>query len=231
MLIITGTGRSGTETYARMFSGYHEFRVGYILDKYFLKSEPHGEPFDTLGKRIEVIMDLHQGIDKETFVDASNLYIHFIDALDVLNPFVRFILGVRNGKDFVRSAFSRRWHERETYGMVPPRDDLYFERWKYMTPLQRNAWIWVYRNRKALDNLSKVPASRRLVVRLEDIGDPGALLRLQSFSGIALKESVSRIRYNANAELNLPPKEAWTNEMNVEFGEIAGEMMEYFGYR
>ncbi|MBS1126342.1 MAG: hypothetical protein H6Q93_331, partial [Nitrospirae bacterium] len=35
VLIITGTGRSGTGSMAKLLGGYHEFRVHYLLDKYF----------------------------------------------------------------------------------------------------------------------------------------------------------------------------------------------------
>ena len=57
-----------------------------MLDKYFLHADPHSDPFDTIEKRIMVMLDLHQGIDRKTFVDSSNLYIYFIDALYLLNP-------------------------------------------------------------------------------------------------------------------------------------------------
>ena len=80
------------------------------------------------------MLDLHQGIDRKTFVDSSNLYIYFIDALYLLNPELKIILTVRNGQDFVRSAFSRRWHEHNAFGTVPLRNDRYFSKWDSLTP-------------------------------------------------------------------------------------------------
>src|SRR5512135_728150 len=106
MLIITGTGRCGTATLARMLKGHHEFRVQYLLDKYFLNASPLSDPFRNIQKRIEAMLDLHQGIERRTFIDSSNLYIYFIDALFALDPSTRVILLVRNGKDFARSALS-----------------------------------------------------------------------------------------------------------------------------
>jgi hypothetical protein len=192
MLIITGTGRSGTATLARLFGGRHEFRVGYLLDKYFSQADSHSDPLPTMGKRIEAMLDLHQGIDPQTFVDSSNLYIHFIDAVSVLNSSAKFILCVRNGKDFVRSAFSRKWHEMRTFGAVPQSNDPFFERWKRMNPLQRNAWIWIYRNRKALQGLSTIPESRKWIVRIEDIGRTGTLDALEEFAGVKIRNSIMR---------------------------------------
>lgn len=231
MLIITGTGRSGTETFARMFGGYHEFRVNYILDKYFAAADPAADLFDTMGKRIMVMLDLHQGIDPEKFIDSSNLYIHFIDAVHLLHPSVKFILSVRNGKDFVRSAFSRRWHERRSFGSVPQRDDHYFSLWGKMTPIQKNAWIWVYRNKKALRGLGSLPDAQKLVMKIEDVGTDENLAVLEAFAGLRITEGERKgRRYNANPSFSLPPKEAWTDAMNREFDEIAGEMMRFFEY-
>ncbi len=230
MVIITGTGRSGTATLARMLGSYHEFRSGYILDKYFIKNDPHSSPFDTIEKRISVILDLHQGIERETFIDSSNIYIHFIDAVFILNPFAKFVLSVRNGKDFVRSALSRKWHERTSFGIVPNRDDPYFGGWHKMTPLQRNAWIWVYRNKKALEGLRKVPEAQKLIMRIEDIRSKEALDEIDEFTGIKIDRTLAEKRINANPSFDLPPKEEWTDDMNGAFDRIAGVMMRFFGY-
>jgi len=230
MVIITGTGRSGTATVARMLGGYHEFRVGYILDKYFIKNDPHSNPFDTIEKRIAVMLDLHQGIDRQTFIDSSNLYIHFIDALFTLNPHAKFILTVRNGKDFARSAQSRKWHEGASFGTVPNRDDLYFDRWHEMTPLQRSAWIWVYRNKKALEGLKGVPKAQKMIIRIEGIARKETLDELEKFSGVMIDRTLAEKRINANPAFDLPPKEEWTDHMNRMFDEIAGVMMRFFRY-
>ena len=231
MLIITGTGRCGTATLARILGGHHEFRVGYILDKYFLGADPSSNPFDTIEKRLAVILDLHQGIDRRTFVDSSNLSIHFIDALYILDTSVKFVLSVRNGRDFVRSALSRRWHEQNIFGTAPLRDDPYYDRWTSLTPIQKNAWIWVSRNRRALEGLRNVPVVQKLTVRIEDIRKEGTLDMLATFAGMPVRErELAEKGCNANPSFDLPPKDEWTRDMNEEFYEIAGEMMRYFGY-
>ena len=230
MLIITGTGRSGTGMMARLFQGSHEFRVSYILEKYFSKADPYLNPFDTIEKRISVALDLMQGIDPDTFVDSSNLYIHFTDAVYKLFPEVKFILTVRNGRDFVRSAFSRRWHEKPMFGTVPQPDDPYFEKWKMMTPLQRNAWIWNYRNRKAIDGFKIIPEGQKFILRIEDITKTEVQDSLETFTGLKINKSMAEKKYNANPSFDFPSKEEWTDAQNREFNEIAGEMMRFFGY-
>jgi len=231
MLIITGTGRSGTGTMAKLFGGHHEFRVNYILDKYFLHAVPHSDPFGTIEKRISVMLDLHQGIDREAFVDASNLYIYFIDALYLLNPEIKIILTVRNGKDFVRSAFSRKWHEQKAFGTVPLRNDFYHDQWDSLTPIQKNAWTWQYRNRKAVEGLKGIPEKQKLVLRIEDIHKQETLDMLESFTGKRIYDrAFSEKRHNANPGYSLPPKEKWAERQEGEFNAIAGGMMRFFGY-
>lgn len=231
MLIITGTGRSGTKTLASLLGGSHEYRVHYILDKYFLNADPHSDPFDTAEKRLMAALDLHQGIDRGRFIDSSNLYIHFIDAVYALNPRARFILSVRNGKDFARSAFSRGWHNHAAFGAVPQRSDPWFERWPAMTALEKVAWIWAYRNRKALDGLALLPQDQKLVLRIEDIDRKRTLDELESFSGVKIADrSLAVKKFNANPVLDLPLRQQWTEGMNRQFDAIAGEMMRFFGY-
>ena len=231
MLIITGTGRSGTAMMAEMFGGRHEFRVNYILDKYFTKADPHSDLFGTIEERVKTVLDLHQGIESRRFVDSSNLYIHFIDAVYLLNPSARFVLVVRNGKDFARSALSRGWHEKRLFGIVPRYNDPYYNQWETMGPLQRNAWIWTYRNRKAVEGLSLLPEDRKLIVRIEDIKTRKTIERLEDFSGIKIKGGVDKARMcNANPSFCFPPKEEWTAAQNSEFDGIAGEMMKFFNY-
>ncbi len=232
MLIITGTGRSGTGTMAKLLGGHHEFRVNYILDKYFLRADPHTDPFDTVEKRIMVLLDLHQGICRETFVDSSNLYIYFIDALYALNPEMKIILTVRNGQDFVRSAFSRNWHKHKTFGSVPLRNNKYFQQWASLTPVQKNAWIWDYRNRKALEGLRSVPEKQKLVLKIENIHKRKTLDMLEAFTGKKIQDrEFAKKHHNANPSFDFPAKEEWTDAQNLEFYETAGEMMRFFKYK
>jgi hypothetical protein len=204
---------------------WHEFRVSYILDKYFCMHPSFG-PFRQCGEEAHGDAGPAPGNRRRTFVDSSNLYIYFIDALHLLNPDAKFILTVRNGKDFVRSAFSRRWHEQNAFGTVPPVNDRYFKQWDSLTPIQKNAWIWDYRNRKALEGLKLIPREQKLVLRIEDIDKQDTLDRLESFTGNKVCDRyIASERYNVNPAFSLPPKEEWSDAQHDEFNAIAGELM------
>lgn len=229
-MIITGTGRSGTGTFAKLLGGHHEFRASYLVDKY-LRGPDCQSLSRSLERRISAIKDLHQNIDAESFIDSSNLYIHLIDAVFYLNPDAKFILCTRNGKDFVRSSITRNWHEHGLFGSVPPLDDPFYESWENMNPLQRNAWIWAYRNRVALGGLAMVPKDQKLIVKIEKCGDDLLLDSLEKFSGFRIPDrSVAKRRFNANPSFTFPSPENWSQSMHSQFDEIAAEMMKTLGY-
>ena len=229
MIIVTGSGRSGTKTLAKLLGGHHEFRSSYIVEKHFTRAVGGEDPFSSREERLSAALDLFQGIDEETFIDSSNLHIHYLDAIFLLFPKARFILTLRNGKDFVRSACSRKWHKQETYGTMPLPADPFYDRWQYMSPLQKNAWIWSYRNGKALCGMRIIPASQKLTIRIEEIAEPRTIRRLEGF--VERKIEVKEVRpWNANPSFDMPPPENWTEEMKASFDEIAAPMMRRLGY-
>ncbi len=226
MLIITGTGRSGTGMLTRLFGGHHEFRVTYLLDKYCRSADPFG----TFDKRLQAVLDLHQGIEPKTFIDSSNLYIYLLDALWALYPDVRFILGVRDGRDFVRSAITRGWHKRTSFDTTPQRQSPYYARWQKMNPIERTAWIWTNRNEIAMNMLKRIPQNRWMLLRVEDLDEP-LLCRLEEFAGHMIKDKKSvEARINSNPVQDFPSKEEWSEDELNAFYAIAGKMMKKLGY-
>ncbi len=229
MLIITGTGRSGTGMLARLFCGHHEFRVTYLIDKY-CDSGDSADPFGAFDKRLQAVLDLHQGVEPKTFIDSSNLYIYLLDALWALYPDARFILGVRDGRDFVRSAITRSWHTRTSFDTVPQKQSPYYARWQSMSPIERATWIWTNRNEIAFDMLERIPRNRWMLVRVEDL-DEQLLDRLEEFAGHPIKNKKPvKARVNANLVQGFPCKEEWSEDELRAFYAIAGGMMKKLEY-
>ena len=173
---------------ARVFGGRHEFRASYIESKY-LKKEPKGtgRPFSSLKDRLSVVLDLHQGVCAETFVDASNLYIHLIDALWALYPEIRLILGVRHVRDFVLSAMGRAWHERNPEELMVFPGDPGYAAWPQLQPVERMAFLWVHRNGIALRALAGVPAECWTIAKIESL-ESRELERLALHAGMSVKD-------------------------------------------
>jgi hypothetical protein len=218
--------------FSRLFGGHHEYEAPFLVKNYFEPASPFHDPFDTIGKRIEIMKAAHKDIDCRTFINSSNLYIHFTDALSYLYEDARFIFIVRNGKDFARSAISRNWHDYRSFGIVPPVDSPYYSQWAEMNPLQRVAWIWTYRNDIALKRLGGVPDEKKIIIRLEDCSQDTVLDRLEQFTGIKItdRQWAKKYRYNTNGSFSVPSVKEWTEKMHTQFDDIAGFMMRFFGY-
>ena len=232
MIIFTGTGRSGTGLYEKLFNTYHEYNVSFIT-KYFTYPPSIPDPFVDFERRKRIMMAHLKDVDIDSFRDSSNPYIHFLDALYVLDKNIRIVLGVRDGRDFVTSAITRGYHDENKYrlfSMIPTEGDPYYEKWAQMTPLKRCAWMWVYRNQKALDRWETVPEKNKHLVRLEDIGNMDVLEELEEFLGLKAERKWLNRKVNANRGLQYPPKEEWTEEMSRRFYKIAGKMMKKLGY-
>jgi hypothetical protein len=240
MIIFTGSGRSGTGLYSKLFDTYHEYNVTRLIQKYFPPPNKvlDYDPFADFSIRLQIMKDHLIDVDIATFRDSSNPYVSFLYALYTIDPNIRIVLGVRDGRDFAISGITRGYYNRKKYSgysMTPYRTDPYFSRWPKMTPLERMAWWWSYRNAKALDRLKKVPKENWMIVRLEDLTQDSnesmrLLQKLEDFVSLKADREWLRKKYNASAHHLYPPKEAWNTEMRERFDSIAGHLMKEFGY-
>ncbi|MBN1909674.1 MAG: sulfotransferase [Pirellulales bacterium] len=241
MIIFTGSGRSGTKLYAMLFDAHHEYavdRLKTILEREVPKQDaPLTNPLTDPTQRRRIMEEHLAGIDLATFRDSSNPYIHFIDALVAMDPEVKIVLGVRDGRDFVRSGVSRGYHTsavNASFGMRPGVDDPYYDNWSQLSPIQKCAWQWTHRNHKALTGLKDAPQDQWTLVRLEDLtANPRRelhLTRLEEFVGRRAERLWLDVKVNKNASFQLPPKEEWSDTWNQEFYEIAGPLMHWLGY-
>lgn len=240
MLIFTGTGRSGTGLYAKLFDGHHEYnKSNYetILTKHI--HSLHNLPSDPLidpNLRITIMEEFLAGVDYSTFCDSSNLYVHYLDALYAIDNNIRIVLGVRDGRDFATSGIARDYHNPEIYsgfGIEPTQDDAYYSRWQSMIPIEKMAWLWTYRNQIALDRLKHIPRENWMIVRMEDlIGDQseGYVQSLERFTGRKANRDALSVKHNANPANNIPIKELWPPEIHEKFMNIASGMMKFFNY-
>lgn len=226
MLIITGTGRSGTGMLARLLGGHHEFRATYLLDR--CRSGAYGQPpLSSFEARLQAVFDIHRGVKPETFMDASNLYTMLLDALWAAYPDARFVLGVRNGRDFCRSAMARGWHSRESFDVLPEPGTPLAKVWPQMGPVARTASIWTRRNAQALDFLERLPEDRWMMIRIEEMDDAG-LDRLALFSGHPIVDRAA-VGARINARFH-PEPPGWAAADEAIFIETAGPMMRRLGY-
>ncbi len=200
MIVFTGSGRSGTGLYSKIFNAHHEYNVRGLVGQLRALPGYYNAPSDLLAdiRLRRAMMQTHlKGVDLAAFRDSSNPYVHFLDVMHEIDPNVRIVLGVRDGRDFARSGITRGYHipdgrsplagvksavravcrtvghhlpARYTgFGLQPEGTDPWFDQWPTMTPVEKMAWLWQNRNEKALTRLQSVPKDQWTVVRLEDL--------------------------------------------------------------
>ena len=240
MIIFTGTGRSGTGLYSKLFDTFHEYNVHQLIKKHFPPpyERLRSDPFADFQSRLKIMRDHLRDIKIATFRDSSNPYVSFLDALYEIDPNIKIVFGVRDGRDFAVSGITRGYYNEKKYSgysMTPEEDDPYFSRWPNMTPLERMAWMWDYRNRKALKRLEFIPKENQMIIRLEDLTQDNEksiywIEELETFLSLKANREELKKRYNASAKYSYPPKEAWNEEMKTRFDRIADDLMRKFGY-
>ncbi|MGR8931722.1 MAG: hypothetical protein ACU836_13870, partial [Gammaproteobacteria bacterium] len=145
MIIFTGSGRSGTGLYSKLFDTHHEYNVNKLIGTYFPRSALflESDPFDDFELRKRIMLDHLAGIDFSKFRDSSNPYVSFLDALYVIDNEVKIVLGARDGRDFCVSGITRGYHDNQRYSgysITPYKSDPLYSRWQTLSPLEKMAW-------------------------------------------------------------------------------------------
>lgn len=266
MILFTGSGRSGTGLYSKLFATHHEYQVKRLARSIQTMRGYRSPPTDLLADpevRLRILRRHLDGVDLHSFRDSSNPYVHLLDAAYRLDQDLRIVLGVRDGRDFVRSGITRGYHLPDGlprpgawravrrrvrwamglqrppiftgFGLEPEGDDPLHSAWPTMSPVEKMAWLWQYRNQKALTRLAGVPKDRWTVVRLEDLtGEPGRglqeLERLEAFLGMSADRQWLTRKYNHSDTLAHPGHDDWAAADVAGFRRIAGATMERLGY-
>lgn len=185
----------------------------------------------------------------------SNLHLSMLIPLlrDVF-PQRRVVRIVRDGRDYVRSAFSKRTRARDggtTFFMaeddartrLSPSDlpgDPWLEHWHDFDRFERVVWHWAALDRLALDAVEADPLA--LTLRYEDLFDPDRgpdrLRHVVDFLGLAPRLRVDddalaemlRGRADATQRFELPHWSEWPDGLRERFDAIAGAHMVRCGY-
>ena len=234
-VFITGTGRCGTKAIAEAFGGIHEYNVweGPRIVQYFQEKNPEKYIFADNKFRKYVVDLMFSDINIDTdFLDSDNSLTHLLDL--VYNKFTeaKFILCVRDGRDYVTSAANRNWHTYDCLDHKPLPNEEYYNDWDNMSMIQKNAWSWVYKNMRCLEMFKSIPEEQTYIFKVEDSKDDDKLKQLESFVGFELDiDTLRHKKVNSNNQTNVMPyKDAWTEEMKKEFDDIASNLMKKFNY-
>jgi len=263
--LVISTGRTGTNFVQSLFS--------QILTGVDARHEPRPDLFDIGTRRMrgELTDDdatrelrlLRLAIRKELvqssverYVESNNNMAYLLPQIFEVWPQARIVHIVRDGRDFVRSSYSKKVVSRsanELDALFMTDDDkrrrlqacdlsadAYRERWAVMSRFERLAWYWMTKDRLICDGLKDHQASLR--VRFEDLfsAELGVdcvlciLKHLQLTDVLhANPDEIAKLmvqRVNESSEYLLPRPSEWTDEKQRQFNEIAGVHMRHLGY-
>jgi hypothetical protein len=262
---IVSTGRTGTRKLASFFS--------VACDRVDARHEPYPDMFD-MGVELVRSKLSPEGAAKrfrrgreyvcgQVHSSGCDWYIESNRNLVPLLPILRrsfenckIVHVVRDGRDFVRSAFSktvpsatRRGAKALVLSEEDPRDrlqapdfpgDPYAERWTRMSRFERLCWLWVKLNTLIRDAIRDDP--RATTVKFEELfraevahkglWDVIEFLGLQGRMLIPQKQvhELMAVKENLTEKYLIPAWTEWSPEQTRQFREIAGEAMAAFGY-
>jgi len=262
---IVSTGRTGTEFLANL--------LGQAFDRVDARHEPSPDLFDlaVAYARGELSSDRAESVLRrnrtaicrqvhrnrcDVYVESNNNLAYLIPVLRGCFPKYKLVHVVRDGRDVVRSWYSKtvrppggdgrevlflsEQDHRRRLQAIDLQDDPYRDRWAAMTRFERLCWLWAKKDSIIQDAIAG--DERAMSIHFEDIFDstrgyPG-LWKIIDFLGLRARMRVSRdelaermtMRMNRTGHHRLPHWREWSPEQMRQFVAIAGDHMVRCGY-
>ena len=264
----TGSGRCGTMTLANLLN--EEADTACLHEGKFRNYEESGEqwlPFLTLQnltayhypeRALELFSQARQNLPAilhekkiKTLGDIAYNHAPFTGVIPAIFPDAKMIVIIRDGRDFVRSAYTsdnpdptpvgwlddRPMSKLERYislGRLRPRpDDMPQEEWHQLHPIEKNAWLWAETNRIIFDGLKHWQIENYRVIRFEEFFEYKKLREWLGFEDelpeAKISERLER-KINQRAGVIMPPPRQWDELTKGMFFKYAGEMMQQLKY-
>jgi len=248
-IFVLSTGRAGTQTLAALCG---------LAKNYFVYHEPEPRLFGLSKLSYEKYNLENDVIFQESFITCrrelfkyallmEKNYMETGNHVTFLAPIilktlaqVRFIHLVRDPRDVVRSGMRRKWYDGGIFDrtrIVPREGTKADSEWSCYTPFQKNLWLWDESNRWILNFLSKIPEQQQLLVQSEDVfnGHKDTIESIFKFmdSPLPSERQISNVlgkKMNVQKVGRFPNPSDWTEEMQQQLVNLAGETAKRLGY-
>ena len=163
----------------------------------------------------------------------------FCDIIADEIPDSKFIVLVRDPRDFVRSGMRRNYyygHPWDPGRLRPQNGTEEFEEWNQLDQFGKICWLWneTYENINQI--ITRIDKDRVITVRFEDLvagtektEEIFNFLVLEGFDDSKISELLS-YRHNAQTTGSFPKPEDWTDQLNNSLWSLCGGIAEKFGY-
>lgn len=247
-VFVLSTGRTGTETLARLLAlfphvdAYHEPSPQLLRERQQAFLEVYATPDKYLAilraaRRAALTNSLLRG---KVYAETSARLTFLAPAIAQAMPNARFIFLHRHPAEVVRSGMRRNWyngHPADMYRIFPPPGTLEATRWPEWSQFQKISWYWKAYNRFALDFLRLHGRDRVFVlpfgaIRSVDVRVFGSLFRFLGLPQLPddAVASVLGTRFNEQLSGEFPHYSEWSREQRIMLAEICEPEMSELGY-
>jgi len=194
--------------------------------------------------------------NKPFWGDSSNKLSWIIPELAARFPSAKFVHVVRDGRkvassylhklgnecydDAATKALADYVRDPATHPAPPPEKRYWWpqpqashpfaKRFHFLDQFQRIAFHWSEINQVITASLAALPATQSHFVRLEDLcAEPGAIRGVTDFLGFAPRDDLFGL-FQRPHNVNRPQDNPLTPDQAAQFEDLAGDMMEKFGY-
>lgn len=108
----------------------------------------------------------------QVYVETNNRAVYVADIIKARFPLSRFVHVYRNPYDVIRSGMRREWYKDNNcdyYRMEPLKSEEYYDDWKEMTQIEKNAWHWMMVNKLSLKIKTTLPEKDFFSLAVEDV--------------------------------------------------------------
>jgi len=238
IFFILGIGRSGTKFLAYLLNMADN---AVVYHEPFDESIPYQEAYqnpDAAEKYIrdfrmkEIYLRVHKH-SVNTYGEVNSYLRRHCEAIKKLIPNVKLIHLVRDGRDVVRSMYSRMTMKPWTYTtryIYPLPDDPWRDQWDRMSRFEKLCWYWATENKYLRKCINKF-------VRFEDIIRDYTYFKKNVLEYLNLdipreiwEREVNRPK-NITIAHKLPHWSEWSSELIEAFKRICGDEMKIYGYK
>ena len=241
---VLSSGRCGTMTLAGLLNTASNAHVWH-----------HPQP-DLIS---EALAAYHGTIDKKkTFWEARYSILHktwaeglihgetdllmspFCDMLANEIPDSKFLILVRDPRDFVRSGMRRNYYEGHGWDfgrLRPQKGTEAFERWNRLDQFDKICWLWRETYERIFKIKQGISGDRVKIVHFEDLVKDSSqtkevfeFLGLKGFEELKIEELLER-KLNAQQTGDFPKSHAWPKELTSNLLQECGGLAKSLGYR
>jgi hypothetical protein len=163
----------------------------------------------------------------------------FCDMLAKEIPNSKFIVLVRDPKDFVRSGMRRNYYRGHPwdFGRLRPKENTEaYEKWNRLDQFEKICWLWNETYERILHITGSIAQERVLLVffedLVEDINQTKAIFdffNLEGFEKTKIKDVLGK-RFNAQHSGKFSRSGQWSGELLLKLQRQCGSLSERFGY-